>query len=109
MKRSVSRSPPLTSSVVTRDSAPRREPIADPRVGAAQRDLVGHLVGDRRDRLGALPGEEELLDLARDVLEAHPVQQVDVEVRRPRAHPAEVEAEHHLHGQERLREVVVAR
>ena len=50
---------------------PRLQPLADALRRADQRDLVGELVGHRGGRLGALAGEEEVLDLVDRLAVAH--------------------------------------
>lgn len=52
------------------------------------------------------PGEEELLNPARLLLEPHPRHQIGVEIARRVSHPADVEAEHRLDGQQPLGDVV---
>ena len=92
--------------VVTGLSLPRVEALLDPRRRADDGDLVGEVVGHGHDRLVALAGEEEVLDLQRLFLEAHPLHQLGVVVLALGAHTADVEAEHALHRQQSGGDVV---
>ena len=80
-----------------------------PLLRADQRGRVDELVGDRVVGLLALAVEVQRLHLVGDLAEAEAVREVDVEVRLPRAHPAQVEQQARLdHGPGRL-EVAVDR
>ena len=65
------------------------------------------MIGNRRDRFGPLPLEEELLDLVGLGLEAHATHEFEVKVPLLGAHAADVEAQHRLHGHQRRLHVVV--
>src|SRR5499427_11152556 len=72
---------------------PDLEPLADPLLGAAQRDLVHEGVGHRGRRLVLFPGEIEILDAPGRGLVAVAANEIVVEVPPPGSHAPHVQGE----------------